>query len=80
MDEYNVEVEEIDQQHVALVIRALRLIVLGRTLAEARQLAMAAITWRRREGGQHWPQPAVGPTGDPAIEAKAVLSEDFWAA
>ena len=72
MDEYNVEVEEIDQQHVALVIRALRLIVLGRTLAEARQLATAAIAWQRQEGG-HWPQPAAGIASDEAIQGASEL-------
>jgi hypothetical protein len=49
MDEYNVEIEEIDQQQVVLVIRALRLIVRGRTPVEARQLATAAIAWRVQE-------------------------------
>jgi hypothetical protein len=39
MDEYDVEIEEIDQQHVVLVIRPLRLIVQRRTLGEATSAA-----------------------------------------
>ena len=80
VEEYNVEIEEIDQQHVVLVIRALRLIVLGRTLAEARQLATAAIAWRRQEGGQHWPQPGTGITSDEAIQGASELHDAFRAA
>jgi hypothetical protein len=80
MDEYDVENEEISQQHVVLVIRALRLIVLGRTLHEAQQLAAAAISWRRQEQAGRWPQPAAGPTSDQTIEATAVLRDDFRAA
>jgi hypothetical protein len=52
----------------------------GRTLAEARQLATAAISWRRQEEAQRWTQPAAGPTSDKAIEATAVLRHDFRAA
>jgi hypothetical protein len=75
MDEYDVEIEEIDQQHVVLVIRALRLIVQGRTLREAQQLATAAIAWRRLEGGQAWAQSPASEPGDEAIEAPASLSD-----
>ena len=78
MDEYNVEIEEIDQQHVVLVIRALRLIVLGRTLHEALQLATTAIAWL--DGGQHSSQPARGPTIQQPIEATAVLRDASKAA
>ena len=64
LDEYNVEIDEIDPCHVVLVIRALRLIVLGRTLDEAKQLASAAIASRSQEGGQRSAQSAAGLTGD----------------
>jgi hypothetical protein len=77
MDEYNFEIEEISQQHVVLVIRALRLIVLGRTLHEAQQLAMAAIAWRRQEGALPWAQPAAGSRSD---EATSKLREASQAA
>ena len=39
LNDYNVELDEIDQYHVTLVIRALAPIVLGRTPGEAEQLA-----------------------------------------
>jgi hypothetical protein len=77
MDEYNVEIEEIDQQHVVLVIRALHLIVLGRTLDEAQQLATAAIAWRRQDGGLPWAQRANGSRSD---EATSKLREASQAA
>ena len=64
LDEYKIEIDEIDQHHVGLIIRALRLIVLGRTLGEAQQLARAAITSRRQEGSQHSAQGAAALTGD----------------
>jgi hypothetical protein len=46
LDEYSVKIDEIDQLHVVLVIRALRLLVLGRTFEEAQRLARAAILSR----------------------------------
>jgi hypothetical protein len=64
LDEYNIEIDEIDQHHVVLVIRALRLIVLGRTLSEAQKLARAAVASHRQEGGQHSAQSAAGLTSD----------------
>ena len=53
LDGYNVEIEieELGQHHVVLVIRALRLIVLGRTLGDAQQLARAAIASRSQDDG-----------------------------
>jgi hypothetical protein len=80
MDGYNVEIEEIDQQHVVLVIRASRLIVLGRTFDEAQQLATAAIAWRRQDGTKSWGQPATGPTSDEAIETVSEVRDAFRAA
>ena len=68
-DEYNVEIDEIDQLHVGLIVRALRLIVLGRTLGEAQPLARAAITSRRQEGSQHSAQGAAALTGDSVTAA-----------
>jgi hypothetical protein len=62
LDEYNVEVDEVDQHHVVLVIRALHVIVLGRTLCEARQLARAAIASRDQAGGEPESRPAAGST------------------
>ena len=62
LDDYNVEIDEIDQHHVGLIIRALRLIVLGRTLGEAQQLARAAIAARRQEASQHSAQGAAALT------------------
>jgi len=72
LDEYNVEIDEIDQHHVGLIVRALRLIVLGRTLGEAQQLARAAIASRRQEGSQHSAQSAAALTGD---SVTAVMSK-----
>jgi hypothetical protein len=72
LDEYNAEIDEIDRDHVVLVVRALRLIVLGRTLDEAQQLAGAAIASRRPEGSQFWAQRGADLTGD---EVPGALSE-----
>ena len=52
LDGYYVEIDELDQHHVVLVMRALRLIVLGRTFGEAQQLARAAIASRSQEDGR----------------------------
>jgi hypothetical protein len=45
LDDYRVEIDETDRQRVVLIVPDLRLIVLGQTLAEARVLANAAITF-----------------------------------
>jgi hypothetical protein len=45
LDDYTVEIDETDRQRVVLIVPDLRLIVLGQTLAEARVLANAAITF-----------------------------------
>jgi hypothetical protein len=45
LDDYTVEIDETDRQRVVLILPELRLIVLGQTLAEARALANAAITF-----------------------------------
>jgi hypothetical protein len=58
LGEYDVEIEHADQHHVVLVIRALHVIVLGRTLCEARQLARAAIVSRDQVSGEGRTQPA----------------------
>ena len=55
LDEYSIEIEETDHQHVVLIVPSLRLIVLGRTLSEARALANAAITFGGQEAGQRAP-------------------------
>jgi carbamate kinase len=45
LNDYTVEIDETDGQRVVLIVPAPRLIVLGQTLAEARALANAAITF-----------------------------------
>ena len=60
LDEYSIEIDESDRQRVVLIVPALRLIVLGQTLSEARELAHAAITF----SGQATGQPAPTPTTD----------------
>jgi hypothetical protein len=57
LDDYTVEIDETDHQRVVLIVPDLRLIVLGQTLAEARALANAAITF-----GGAWNGPAATPT------------------
>lgn len=71
LDGYNVEIEieELGQHHVVLVIRALRLIVLGRTLGDAQQLARAAIASRSQDDERRWAQPAAARDFDDAIAA-----------
>lgn len=54
-DDVTVEIDEIDQQHVVLAVRALRLIVLGRTLAEAQALVRAAVAFRSQDPGHAMP-------------------------
>ena len=51
LDEYAVEIDGSDGQRVVLAIAALRLIVLGRTLDEARALATAAVAFRSQASG-----------------------------
>jgi hypothetical protein len=79
LDDYTVEIDETDPRRVVLIVRILRLIVLGQTLAEARALATAAITFRSpgtarpgvptrsREGDQGWDSKT--PHGDTAQAA-----------
>jgi hypothetical protein len=43
MDEHIVEIDQIEDGHVVLVVPSLRLIVMGRTLEEARASARSAI-------------------------------------
>jgi hypothetical protein len=51
LDDYLVEIHESDQQLVVLALPALHLVVMGRTLHEARALAEAAVAFRRQEPG-----------------------------
>ena len=46
MDEHIIEIDQIEDGHVVLVVPSLRLIVIGRTLEEARAWARSAIGWR----------------------------------
>ena len=69
VDGYNVELDELDQHHVVLVMRALRLIVLGRTLGEAQQLARAAIASHSQEMAGAGSQTAASRVYDYAIAA-----------
>jgi len=80
LDGYNVEVDELDQHHVVLVIRALRLIVLGRTLGEAQQLARAAIALRSQEDARRWAQTAAGRVYDDALAASTKAPDSSQAA
>jgi hypothetical protein len=70
-DEYTIEIDETDPQHVVLVIRVLRLIVQGRTLHEAEQLARAALAWHLREGDKRRSQTEAGRSPDDATAASA---------
>jgi hypothetical protein len=63
LDDYTVEIDETDPRRVVLIVRTLRLIVLGQTLADARALANAAITFG--SGGiERAPIPPRGAAGD----------------
>jgi len=46
MDEQIIEIDQIEDGHVVLVVPSLRLIVIGRTLEEARAWASSAIGYR----------------------------------
>ena len=46
MDEHIIEIDQIEDGRVVLVIPSLRLIVMGRTLEEARAWARSAIAYR----------------------------------
>ena len=80
LDGYYVEIDELDQHHVVLVMRALRLIVLGRTLGEAQQLARAAIASRSQEDGRRWAQTAASRVYDDAIAASTEAPDTAQAA
>ena len=46
MDEHIIDIDQIEAGHVVLVVPSLRLIVIGRTLDEARAWARSAIAHR----------------------------------
>jgi hypothetical protein len=46
MDEHIIEIDQIEHGHVVLVVPSLRLLVMGRTLEEARAWARSAIGYR----------------------------------
>ena len=52
MDEQIIEIDQIEDGHVVLVIPSLRLIVMGRTLEEARAWARSAIGYHGLGTGQ----------------------------
>jgi hypothetical protein len=52
MDELIIEIDQIEDGHVALAVPTLRLIVMGRTLEEARAWARSAIGYRGLPAGQ----------------------------
>jgi hypothetical protein len=52
MDEHIVEIDQIEDGHVVLVVPSLRLIVIGRTLEEARAWASSAIGSRGLSASQ----------------------------
>ena len=53
MDEHIIEIDQIEDGHVVLVVPSLRLIVMGRTLEEARAWARSAIGWRGLAASRH---------------------------
>ena len=63
LDDYTVEIDETDRRRVVLIVPDLRLIVLGQTLAEARALANAAITFGGG-GIERAPTDSQGAAGD----------------
>ena len=46
MDEHIIEIDQIEDGRVVLVVPSLRLMVMGRTLEEARAWARSALGWR----------------------------------
>ncbi|HEY1291879.1 MAG TPA: hypothetical protein VGJ60_02200 [Chloroflexota bacterium] len=79
LDDYTVEIDDSDRQRVVLILPELRLIVLGQTLAEARALANAAITFG---GARNRPPelPTRGTDGDQDGERPTPHSEAAQAA
>jgi hypothetical protein len=57
MDEDIMEIDQIEDGHVVLAIPALRLIVMGRTLDEARAWARSAIAYRGGLSGSQGAKP-----------------------
>jgi hypothetical protein len=53
MDECIIEIDQLEDGHVVLAIASLRLIVMGRTLEEARAWARSAIAYRGLSTEQH---------------------------
>ena len=53
MDEEVIQIDQVEDGHVVLAIPSLRLIVLGRTLEEARAWARSAITYRGVSASQY---------------------------
>ena len=51
LGDYRVEIEDSASGQIVLSIPALRLIVMGRTLAEAEELARAALAFRWQDDG-----------------------------
>jgi hypothetical protein len=49
MNEEIVEIDQVEDGHVVLAVPSLRLIVMGRTLEEARAWAISAIAHRRHD-------------------------------
>jgi hypothetical protein len=52
LGDYRVEIEDSGSGQAVLSIPALRLIVMGRTLSEAEELARAALAFRRQDFSQ----------------------------
>jgi hypothetical protein len=79
LDDYTVEIDETHHQRVVLIVPDLRLIVLGQTLAEARVLANAAITFGGARNGPAAP-PTRGADGDQDADRATLHSDTAQAA
>jgi hypothetical protein len=75
MDDDGIEIEQLPDDRVVLLVRALRLLVFGRTLEEARTWATAAIAFRTPENG---PRPAPRVIAQDPTDGKR--SSTIWSA
>jgi hypothetical protein len=76
VDEYIIEIDQLEAGHVVLVVPALRLMVMGCTLEEARAWARSAIAWRGLVASQR-AEPSAGTDAITAGTGKWQLVDRF---
>ena len=80
LDEYSLEIDTTDHQRVVLAIAALRLLVMGRTLDEARALAKAALAFRSQESDRGFVPASLSSGDDGGVAGSTTTQVDSRAA